>query len=102
MFFLDTCGIPSEITGTINIVYGILLIAIPVIIIIFGLIDFIKAIMGKKDDEISQGAKLFVKRLIMGAVAFFVLAIVKFVVGIIAKNVSSASAAADCLIQIFK
>lgn len=102
MFFLDVCGIPGEITGTINTVYGILLIAIPVIIIVFGLIDFIKAVMGKKDDEINQGAKLFVKRLIMGAIAFFVLAIVKFVVGIIGENVDSASAAVDCLIQIFK
>lgn len=102
MFFLDVCGIPDEITGTINTVYGILLIAIPVIIVIFGLIDFIKAVMGKKDDEISQGAKLFIKRLVMGAIAFFVLAIVRFVVGIIGENVDSASAAVDCIIQIFK
>ena len=102
MFFLDVCGIPGEITGTINTVYGILLIAIPILIVIFGLIDFVKAIMGKKDDEISQGSKLFIKRLVMGAIAFFVLAIVKFVVGIVAQNVDSASAVTDCLIQIFK
>jgi uncharacterized membrane protein len=94
------CGtIPGEITGTIGQVYNILLIAIPVLVVIFGLVDFLKGVIGKKDDEISNSAKLFNKRVIIGAIAFFALALVKFGISLLATN--NTSNIANCLDEIF-
>lgn len=97
MFILDVCGIPGEITNTIGMIYNILLIAIPVVVIIFGLIDFIKAVMSGKEDQIKSNTSVFLKRVITGFLAFFVLAIVKFGMQVIAKNVDGANEALSCM-----
>lgn len=97
MFILDCGSIPSEITNTIGIIYNTLLIAIPIAIIIFGLIDFVKAVISGKEDEIKKNTSVFLKRLLTGFLAFFVLAIVKFGMNIIAKNVDSANDALSCV-----
>ncbi len=101
MFFLDsyTCGIPSEITDTIGAVYNILLVAVPVIVVLFGIIDFVKASMSGKEEEIKKNTSTFIKRLITGLLVFFVLALVKFVINIIQTN--NTSEVADCLNSIF-
>ena len=103
MLILDgySCGglIPSEITETIGTIYNILLIAIPIIIVLFGLIDFVKAVASGKEDDIKKGTSTFIKRLITGLIVFFVLAIVKFTVGIIKTN--NTEGAVSCLNEIF-
>lgn len=98
MFFLDCGSIPSEITNTIGQIYNILLVAIPVVIVLFGLIDILKAVIGKKDDEIKAATGLLVKRVITGLVAFFVMAIVKFGLQLIQTN--NTSDAISCLSSI--
>ncbi len=99
-FILDGCGgIPTEITDTIGEIYNILLIAIPVFVVLFGLVDFLKAVIAQKDDAIKQNTGLFIRRLIMGALAFFVLALVKFGVNLI--KTGNTSGVADCLNSIF-
>ena len=98
MFFLDCGSIPSEITNTIGQIYNILLVAIPVVIVLFGLIDVLKAVIGKKDDEIKAATGLLVKRIITGLVAFFVMAIVKFGLQLIQTN--NTSDAISCLSSI--
>lgn len=99
-FILDGCGdIPTEITDTIGSVYNILLIAIPVLVVLFGVIDFLKAAMAQKDDAIKQNTGLFVKRLIMGVLAFLILGLVKFGVNLIKTNNTSGVSA--CLNSIF-
>ena len=103
MFILDSyaCGglIPSEITNTIGTIYNILLIAIPVIIVLFGLIDLVKAVASGKEDDIKKGTTIFIKRLITGLIVFFVLAIVKFVVNLIQTD--NTEGVASCLNEIF-
>lgn len=93
--YILACGMPDEITGTIGKVYNLLLVAIPIIIVVFGLLDFVKAVMGKKDDEIKQSTGIFIKRLITGLIAFFILALVKFGIGLI--QTGNTSEAIDCL-----
>lgn len=101
MFILDeyVCGIPPEITNTIGAVYNILLIAVPILIILFGVIDFVKAVISGKDEEIKKNTGTFVKRLITGVLVFFVLALVKFLIGIIKTN--NTSGVVSCLDSIF-
>lgn len=97
MFILSCGSIPTEITNTIGIIYNILLMAIPIAIIIFGLLDFVKAVISGKEDEIKKNTNVFLKRLLTGFLAFFVLAIVKFGMLVIAENVSGASDALSCV-----
>lgn len=102
MFILDegyTCGIPTEITNTIGAVYNILLIAVPIIVVLFGIIDFIKAAMSGKEEEIKKNTSTFVKRVIIGLLVFFVLAVVKLVINVIQTN--NTNGVTDCLTTIF-
>lgn len=60
-------------------VFSVVKIIIPIIIIVFGVIDFFKAVIGSKDDEIKKSVKSLIMRLIAGACIFFLPAIVHFV-----------------------
>lgn len=75
--------IPDEILGITQTLYTIIKIAIPVILIVYGMFDFGKSVMAGKEDEIKSNQKLFLKRLIAAALVFFVLSIVQLVLGII-------------------
>lgn len=102
MFILKSggCGdIPAEITDTIGAIYNMLLIIIPVLIVLFGVIDFLKASIAQKDDGIKQSTGLFVKRLIMGVLAFLILGLVKFGVSLMKTN--NTSGVSECLNSIF-
>ena len=64
----------------------IIQVAVPVILVIFGSIDFIKAMTSQREDEIKKGQQLFVKRIITAGLTFFVVAIVKLFVGIVSSG----------------
>ena len=95
MMLLDTtyvmCGdmIPKmatiipKLTSTI---VDILKIGVPVLLIIFGMLDLGKAVMAQKEDEIKKSQQLFVKRLISAAIVFLVFIVVELVFNLIAGN----------------
>ena len=76
-------------------------IVVPVILVIFGVIDFVKAIVSQKEDEIKKGQQIFIKRLITGILIFFVVVIVKFVVSLLAGENESGNIinCIDCFIS---
>lgn len=83
------CGdvkIPYIFAKTSSIVVMVLQILVPVIIIVIGSFDLIKAIVAQKEDEIKKGWQTFIKRLIVGVIVFLVIAVVKFVIGFVADN----------------
>ena len=90
-----TCGnvtaIPKKIPKITSDIVTVIEIAIPVILVIIGSIDLAKGIIAAKDDEIKKGQRIFIKRLITGALAFFIIVIVKFIISIVADNVTSAN-----------
>lgn len=72
-----------------NIVHTIILviqIAIPIVLVIFGMMDLFKSITAQKEEEIKKGRNIFVKRLISAALVFFVIAIVKIIVSFAAGD----------------
>lgn len=75
--------IPDEILGITQTLYTIIKIAIPIILIVYGMLDFGKAVMAGKEDEIKSNQKIFIKRLIAAALVFFVLSIVELLLGVI-------------------
>ena len=52
---------------------------IPIIILAFGVVDFFKAVIASKDDEIKKSTKSLIMRLIAGVCIFFLPAIIHFV-----------------------
>ena len=68
---------------TIGWVFFILKILIPIILIVFGSIDFGKAMLSNKDDEIKKSAKTLVLRAIAGVIIFFIPTLLNFVVELI-------------------
>lgn len=66
-----------------NALYDILKIATPVIIIITGMLDVLKAVSAQKEDEMKKAQKKFLNRLLAGAVVFLVFVIVETIVAFV-------------------
>lgn len=58
-------------------------ILIPIVVIIFGMLDFFKAVTGVKDDEIKKSAKSLLFRALAGVCIFFLPAIIDFIFGLV-------------------
>ncbi len=85
------CGtmIPKMATIIPNLtstIVDILKIGVPVLLIIFGMLDLGKAVMAQKEDEIKKSQQLFIKRLLSAALVFLVFIIVEVVFNLIAGS----------------
>ena len=79
----------SEVSGTfrfLGYIFFILKILIPIIIIVMASIDFGKAVIAQKDDEIKKSMKALVIRIIAGIIIFFVPSILNFVLNVISED----------------
>ena len=87
--------IPQVMSGLISIVQVI----VPVLMVIFGVIDLVKALSTQKEDEIKAQQKTLVKRIIVGSLIFLVVLLTKFFVNIAAsgdENKRSIISCVDC------
>jgi len=87
-------NIPSLIPKVISIAYTVIQVLVPIILVVIGSMDLLKSVTAQKEDEIKKGQNLFIKRLIVAAILFFVFIIVKFVISIVADN--NGSKIIDC------
>lgn len=83
---LGNTAIPGKIPEMIHLIYTVLLVAIPVLLVIFGMLDLGKAVMAQKEDEIKKGQQTFTKRLIAAVVVFLVMVIVQLVIGLVGED----------------
>lgn len=88
-------GIPSKIPELLSFFITVIQVVVAVILIILGSLDLFKGITSGKEDEIKKGQQLFIKRLIAGALVFFIVLIVKLLMGAIAEG--SSSNIIDCI-----
>jgi D-alanyl-lipoteichoic acid acyltransferase DltB (MBOAT superfamily) len=88
--FTGTCArIPERIFDLVSMIITVLKFGIPVLLIIFGMLDLGKAVVASKEDEIKKGQQMFIKRLISAIIVFFVVVVVQLVVNVAAGNESS-------------
>ena len=74
----DCAGIAIP-NGVYNLVHTIILliqIAVPILLIIWGMLDFAKSVIGGDEDKIKAGQKIFVKRVIAAIIVFLVVTVV--------------------------
>ncbi len=76
---LDFCTKTASIWRLVGNILSIFKIVIPLLVIIFGMIDLGKAVIASKDDEIKKAAKQLLMRCIAGVVIFFIPTLVGFV-----------------------
>ena len=86
-----TCGsltssFSSKIPEMTHLVVTVIQIAVPVLLIIFGMFDLGKSVMAQKEDEIKKAQQTFVKRLVAAALVFFVVIIVQVVTKLVAGD----------------
>lgn len=81
--------LPATIPKIVSIAYVLIQIIVPVILVIVGSIDLIKAITAQKEDEIKKKQQIFIKRLISAALIFFLFVIVKFVISVAADSTNA-------------
>lgn len=84
----NVTGIPRKIPELTNLAISIIQVAVPVILVIMGSMDLFKGVMAQKEDEIKKGQQMFIKRLIVGALIFFVVVVAKFLISIVADTSS--------------
>lgn len=76
---IDLCGELSGIISAIWTLLKIFQILIPVALIIWGMLDFVKFITGGKEDEFAKSGRTFVKRIVAAIIFFMIVPIVSFV-----------------------
>lgn len=109
MFILDTCSaalgttdsnIITEVADLTSTLITIIKIAVPLLLIVWGMLDLGKAVVAQKEDEIKKGQQIFIKRIIAAVLVFLVVFVVQLVFGLVAKNDSAKiSSCIDCFIN---
>ena len=77
--------IPDLVSETVRIVF----VAVPVILVITGVIDLVKGIMSAKEDEIKKSQTALIKKIVTGVLIFFMYAIVALVVSMVSGDSKS-------------
>lgn len=77
---LSGIKIDSKIANATHTIILVIQIAVPILLVIFGMMDLFKSIIAQKEDEIKKGQQIFIKRLITAAIVFFIISIVKLLI----------------------
>ena len=99
-----TCGGTNLIfSGTfpylVSIAITLIKIAVPILLIIFGMLDLGKAVVAAKEDEIKKGQQTFIKRAVAAVIVFFVIQIVQIVVRFVSGNDNAVAQCFNCFIH---
>lgn len=99
-----TCGGTNLIfSGTfpylVSTIITIIKIAVPILLIVFGMLDLSKAVIASKEDEIKKGQQTFIKRAIAAIVVFFVIQIVQILIRFISGNDQNVTGCFNCFIN---
>ena len=99
-----TCGSTGLVfSGTfpymVSTIILLIKIAVPILLIIFGMLDLGKAVVAQKEDEIKKGQQTFLKRAIAAVIVFFVIQIVQIIIRFVSNNETNVSNCFNCFIN---
>ncbi len=81
------CGgvaVPDELFNIVALIIRIIKIVVPVLLIIWGMLDFARSVVAKSEDDVKKYRKAFVQRLVSGILVFLIVVIVQLVVNLLA------------------
>lgn len=98
------CGsveLPSLIPSIVRTIVNLIKIATPLVLIIMGMMDMVNAVIASDEKKMNESKSKFVKRLLSGALVFFVFTIVQFLVSLVAPEEDSDSIlkCVDCMVN---
>ena len=81
---MTECGfeVPGDLAYAVSLIITVIQYAVPLLLIIWGMLDLGKAVIASKEDEIKKGQQTFIKRIVAPIIVFFVIAVTKLVVNI--------------------
>ncbi|MEG0577246.1 MAG: hypothetical protein RR500_05260 [Bacilli bacterium] len=85
--------IPAKLAYIVALAIRFFQVIIPILLIIWGMLDLGRAVMEQKEDDIKKRQGTFIKRLTAAAIVFFVITIVKLLVNLVAGGDGQADAA---------
>lgn len=77
------CASSANIWQTVGYILMVFKIVIPILLIVFGMIDLGKAVIASKDDEIKKATKSLMFRAISAVIIFFIPTLVGVIMGIV-------------------
>ena len=80
------CGgvmVPDTIFNLVSTVIKAIKIVVPILLIIWGMLDFAKSVVAKKEEDIKKYQKSFISRLISAVLVFLVITIVQLAVNLV-------------------
>lgn len=83
---LDGCQDLGPVVKLIKSVLGIIQFVIPVLLIVLGTIDLGKAVISSDDKEVKAAQSRLIKRCIYAVAIFFVVLLVKLVMGLVSDS----------------
>ena len=83
---IDNFVFSGMLPYVISTLVTLIKIIVPILLIIFGMLDLAKAVIASKEDEIKKAQTTFVKRLIAAVIVFFVVMLVQMVVRFVAGS----------------
>lgn len=93
MFILDYCstylggtGVPDKIADLIRLAIRLFQIVVPILLILWGMLDLGKAVIAQKEDEIKKGQKTLIQRVVAAVLVFFVITITTLVINLVASD----------------
>lgn len=90
--------IPAALPGFVRNIVNLMKVAIPILIIIMGMIDFAKAVTFTGDPK-DPPIKKFIRRLITGILAFFIVALVQFIFSSVKDSDTNVAGCISCFIS---
>ena len=98
------CGsysIPAPLATISRVVVLILQIVLPLVLIIMGSIDILKAVMAHDGDAITKARKKFISRILTGVLFFLVIVFIKWTAGLAADSseAGNVTKCVDCMIS---
>ena len=80
---MNFCTETKDIWIFLGNILNVVKIVIPILILFFGVLDFGKAVVASKDDEIKKALKSLLFRILSGTVIFFIPVLIKFAFGLV-------------------
>ncbi|MBR2833386.1 MAG: hypothetical protein IKE75_03025 [Bacilli bacterium] len=80
------CGgieVPDTLFNAVSTIIRLIKIVVPILLIIWGMLDFAKSVVAKKEDDIKAYRKAFINRLISALLVFLVITIVQLAVSLV-------------------
>ena len=75
----------QPVWNIVGIIVNVIMIGVPILLIIFGMVDLGKAVIASKEDEVKKATKLLGKRFLYAIGVFATVWVVTFVLGTISS-----------------